>query len=193
MIECHCMTSHSVPRLLLMAPLDCWRFATPKFGKATFCGIKTDKVRVRSQWANVHSQYLHCPLTNFAHVLNAGSWRPKLFKNKDHFSVCAYFNPKVSEDLQGIVSQTIGQNWPEYRASAKGALAKGPFLLRGPIHRTRLSMRTNSLFMYFKNLLQQKFVAQITSSSHSSIVNDKNLQGQYPQITSSSHSSMVHC
>ena len=27
----------------------------------------------------------------------------------------------------------------EYRASAKGALAKGPFLLRGPIHRTRFS------------------------------------------------------
>ena len=54
-------------------------------------------------------------------------------------------------------------------------------------------MGTNSLFMSFKNLLQQKFVAQITSSNHSSIVNDKNLQGQYPQITSSSHSSMVHC
>ena len=27
----------------------------------------------------------------------------------------------------------------EYRASAKGALAKGTFLLRGPIHRTRFS------------------------------------------------------
>ena len=58
----------------------------------------------------------------------------------------------------------------------RGHSLKGTLLLQGPNHHTSFSMGTNSLFMYFKNLLQQKFVAQITSSSHSSIVNDKNLQ-----------------
>ena len=37
----------------------------------------------------------------------------------------------------------------KYRASTKGALAKGPLLLRGPIHGSRFSMGTNSLFMNF--------------------------------------------
>ena len=36
----------------------------------------------------------------------------------------------------------------------RGHSLKGPFLLRGPIHRPRFSMGTNSLYMYFKSLLQ---------------------------------------
>ena len=42
-------TSYNVARPLLMAPLDCWWIATPKFGKATFCTMKTDKVRAHKK------------------------------------------------------------------------------------------------------------------------------------------------
>ena len=54
----------------------------------------------------------------------------------------------------------------QYRASAKGALAKGPFLLRGPIHRTRFSTGPihctcifnlkKKIFFLFKFLLKIK-------------------------------------
>ena len=60
----------------------------------------------------------------------------------------------------------LTQNCYKYRASAKGALAKGPFLLRGPIHRTRFSTGPihctcifnlkKKIFFLFKFLLKIK-------------------------------------
>ena len=57
---------------LLITPLDCWWIATQRFGKATLCTMKTDKVRVNVHAHNeltcTHSQFLHCPWTNLAHI-----------------------------------------------------------------------------------------------------------------------------
>ena len=64
---------YDIDRLLLMAPFGFWWSATPKFGKATFCAMKTDKVKcacARSQKVSVHSKYLHCPWANFAQILD---------------------------------------------------------------------------------------------------------------------------
>ena len=50
--------AHSVARLLLMAPLDCWRVATTKFGKATFCAMKTDKVSKQETGFNIDQRLM---------------------------------------------------------------------------------------------------------------------------------------